>query len=292
MVQSTAGKPTTEQLKVFATYGTPEQLETDNGLPLNSKAIADVALEEGFEHHRIIPLHPRANGEAENFMKLLIKTEQRARLENKSVNIAIQELLTGYRSTPHPAIRITHFEAMMNLQVRTKIDYKERESRAEISKEEKVNKRDKGYKMNIKVNAGNSNTNPHEFAVGGHVQNTINKWTTPDEPIRYIIYKIRGSSIWARRITDGRKVYRDSTRFKYVDRRRKSKEGRRNRGEPDNWRANILQRAKEGPRKEQNNQTFNEMQNEPEPEPIIDNAPRRSQRIRQRPQHYGNFIYY
>ena len=128
---------------MFATYGTPDQLETDNGLPLNSKAIADVALEEWFEHHRIIPLHPRANGEAENFIKLLIKTEQRAHLENKSVNIAIQELLTGYRSSPHPAICITLFEAMMNLQVRMKIDYKERESRAEISKEEKVNKRDK-----------------------------------------------------------------------------------------------------------------------------------------------------
>ena len=52
----------------------------------------DFAQEEGFKHDRITSLHPRANGEAENFMKLLNKTEQRVRLENKSVKIAIQEL--------------------------------------------------------------------------------------------------------------------------------------------------------------------------------------------------------
>ena len=192
VVYSTAAKPTKEKLKkVFATYGAPEQLETDNGPPFNSKELAGFALEEGFKHHRITPLHPRANGETENFVKLSNKTEQSARLENKSMTMAIQELLTGYRSTPHPATGITPFEAMMNRQVRTKIDYTERESRTEISKEEKVNKRDKGYKMKIKGNAENNNTNPHKFAVGVHVlleQNKTNKWTTPYEPIQYIIY--------------------------------------------------------------------------------------------------------
>ena len=69
-MHSTAAKPTKEKLKVFATYGTLEQLETDNGLPFYSKEFADFALEEGFKHHRITPLHPRANGGAENFMKL------------------------------------------------------------------------------------------------------------------------------------------------------------------------------------------------------------------------------
>ena len=85
VVYSTAMKSTKEKLKkVFATYGTPEKIESDNGPPFNSKEFDTFAQEEGFKHHRITPLHPRANGEAENFMKLLNKTEQRARLENKS----------------------------------------------------------------------------------------------------------------------------------------------------------------------------------------------------------------
>ncbi|MCG8047363.1 MAG: DDE-type integrase/transposase/recombinase, partial [Candidatus Thiodiazotropha taylori] len=80
-VNTTSMKSTKEKLKkVFATHGTPEVLETDNGPPFNAKEFAEFAEEEGFRHHRITPLHPRANGEAENFMKLLNKTEQRARL--------------------------------------------------------------------------------------------------------------------------------------------------------------------------------------------------------------------
>ena len=132
VVYSTAMKSTKEKLKkVFATYGTPEKIESDNGPPFNSKEFDTFAQEEGFKHHRITPLHPRANGEAENFMKLLNKTEQRARLENKSAKTAIQELLAGYRSTPHPATGITPYQAMMNRYVRTKLDYTDRESRTE-----------------------------------------------------------------------------------------------------------------------------------------------------------------
>ena len=105
------------------TYGTPEQLKTDNGPPFHAKEFAEFAVEEGFRHHRITPLHPRANGEAENFMTLLNKTEQRACLENKLTKIAIQELLIEYRSTPHPATGIAPYDAMMNRKVRTKLDY-------------------------------------------------------------------------------------------------------------------------------------------------------------------------
>ena len=44
-------------------------------------------------------------------MKLLNKTEQWARLENKPAIVAIHELLTGYRSTPHPATGIAPYDA-------------------------------------------------------------------------------------------------------------------------------------------------------------------------------------
>ena len=54
-------------------------------------------------------------------MKLLNKTEQRARIENKPVRLAIQELLTGYRSTPHPATGVTPYDAMMDRMLRTKL---------------------------------------------------------------------------------------------------------------------------------------------------------------------------
>ena len=160
-------------------------------------------MEEGFRHHKITPLHPQANSEAESFMKLLNKTEQRSRLENKSVHVAIQELLTGYRSTPHPATGVSSYQAMMNRQIRTKLDYTERDPVIRNEKENNIKERDKIYKMKIKNYAENKNTGVHTFTIGDYVlleQKKINKWMNPYEPEIYILYNRKGSSTWARRL--------------------------------------------------------------------------------------------
>ena len=65
---------------IFATYGTPRKIESDNGTPFNSKGFNEFAKQEGFQHHRVTALHPRANGEVERFMQTLNKTEQIANL--------------------------------------------------------------------------------------------------------------------------------------------------------------------------------------------------------------------
>ena len=67
------------------------------------------AEEEGFHHHKITPGHPRANGNAESFMKILNKTEQIAHSQNLDRETAVQEMLTGFRSTPHPGTGVTPY---------------------------------------------------------------------------------------------------------------------------------------------------------------------------------------
>ena len=67
----------------------------------------------GFHHHRITPEHPRVNGEAESFMKVLNKTEQIAHSDGRTTYSAVQYMLMGYRSTPHPATGYTPYEALM-----------------------------------------------------------------------------------------------------------------------------------------------------------------------------------
>ena len=294
-LSSTAMKSTKEKLKkIFATYGTPEQLETDNGPPFQSKEFAEFAVKEGFKHHRITPLHPKANGEAENFMKLLNKTEQRARLENKPAKMAIQELLTGYRSTPHPATGVTPYDAMMNRKVRTKLDYTQRKMDTQQQERAQMNARDNDYKMKIKRNAENKNTKKHEFAVGDYVlvqQDKVNKWTAPYESTYYIIHKIKGSTIWARRVTDGREVCRHSTFFKYIEQpettRGPMKRSQEN--QADNWRETALRKAKVGERTSQAQDNVDDGTQEPE---HVETIPRRSQRLRQRPNRYGDYMYY
>lgn len=55
----------------------------NNRLTFNSKEFAEFTKNKGFKHHRVTPLHPRANGEAEKFMQLLNNTKQITHMQNK-----------------------------------------------------------------------------------------------------------------------------------------------------------------------------------------------------------------
>ena len=155
--------------------------------------------------------------------------------------------------------------------------------------------------MKIKSNAENRTTKSHNLTIGDYVlfqQTKINKWTPLYDTKHYIVYKIRGSTIWARRVTDGREVCRDSTCFKKVNKPRGhmiTHKINNNRSKPDDWREITLRKARTRITREHKNNTVTDAvpngvhDVEPEEvEPLL----RRSQRIRRRPDCYGDFVYY
>ena len=152
-VPSTNFPANKERMKhIFATYGTPRRIETDNGPPFNSREFKEFGREEGFEHHNITPLHPRANGEAERFMQMLNKTERVANLQGKNRldrQNAVQDMLVAYRSTPHPATGVTPYEAMSRATIRTKMDHVEPKSE-NTEFDEQIDQRDAVYKQKMK----------------------------------------------------------------------------------------------------------------------------------------------
>ena len=87
-------------------------------------------------------------------MKHINKTEQRAQIQRMSPIMAMQEMLIGYRSTPHPATCISPYEGMINRTVRIKLDYVSRIG-DQPNKEKQINERDRLYKEKIKQNAEN-----------------------------------------------------------------------------------------------------------------------------------------
>jgi transposase InsO family protein len=196
-----------EKLKtIFANHGIPRQIESDNRPSFQSKDFEELAEEEGFHHHCVTLRHARANGEAESFMKLLNKTERIAHFQGQNSTITIQGMLTGFRSTPDPATGFTPYEAMMNRPVRTKLDHRERNEQLRKPGNATVNRKDKEYKEKMRDNAQNRNTKEHNLTIGDHVllkQSKKNKWSTAYEPWFYIITRVDGSSIVARRIQDG-----------------------------------------------------------------------------------------
>ena len=94
---STTVKPTTKKLKqMFATHGTPKQLDSDNGHPLDQKGLQNLLKRRDFV---ITVLY-------QNPQEQMVKSKKRQDYE-----VAVQDILTGYRSTPHPATGIAPYKS-------------------------------------------------------------------------------------------------------------------------------------------------------------------------------------
>ena len=151
-------------------------------------------------------------------MKVLNKTEQIAHSEGRSSNAVIQYMLMGYRSTPHPATGYCSYEALMKRNVRTKLDYDSFSISRNLHKMEKeITNRDKEYKQKWDHQHRHPKVEKHQFKIGDRVllkKRKQNKWSPAFEKESYSIIGISGSTIEAKRKSDGRTMQRDAFKFK------------------------------------------------------------------------------
>jgi transposase InsO family protein len=74
IVSSTSAKSTILKLeRIFATHGIPKVLKSNNVPPFQSHQLSLYLKELGIKHKPSSPLWLRRNGQAENFMKPLVK---------------------------------------------------------------------------------------------------------------------------------------------------------------------------------------------------------------------------
>jgi hypothetical protein len=89
--------------QVFLTHGSPRTLVTDNAQAFCGHIMRDFLTEEGVDHHRTTPYHPRANGLVERFNGTIM---QALRAERPRTGADAQEILRrlvrAYRTIPHP----------------------------------------------------------------------------------------------------------------------------------------------------------------------------------------------
>ena len=100
--------------KVFSQEGFPLVLKTDNGPPMNSPKFSRWLEGAGTKHRKITPLWPKANGEAERFMKTLNKAVRTAILEKGSWKQELYRFLRHYRATPHSTTGKSPAEMLKN----------------------------------------------------------------------------------------------------------------------------------------------------------------------------------
>lgn len=106
---------------IFARFGIPFSLRTDNGSQLVSEEFLQFLVENGVEHRTTTPLWPQANGEVERQNRSLMKALRIAKVEGKDWRTELSQFLTAYRSTPHTTTGATPYYMMFGREMKSKL---------------------------------------------------------------------------------------------------------------------------------------------------------------------------
>lgn len=116
MAQTTTTKTLEVLRQLFASFGFPEQVVSDNGPQFVSEEFRQFMQGNGIRHIRYAPYHPASNGLVERF----VRTFKEAMKAGKHDRLA--NFLLSYRTTPHTTTQQTPCSLFLGRAVRTHLD--------------------------------------------------------------------------------------------------------------------------------------------------------------------------
>ena len=118
-MNSTSAENTIAILRhVFAAYGLPQHLVSDNGPQFVSKEFAQFMKANGVKHTRCAPYHPSSNGLAERFVKTFKQAMKAGEHGNTPLKQRLANFLLGCRTTPHATTNRTPSSLFLQRDVR------------------------------------------------------------------------------------------------------------------------------------------------------------------------------
>ncbi|CAH8672200.1 unnamed protein product [Schistosoma rodhaini] len=103
-MRSTTSENTISKLSsLFACFGVPEILVTDNGTQFTSSTFKRFCSENGIRHLQSPPYHPQSNGQAERFVDTIKRALLKGGREGNPEQVVRRFLMT-YRVTPNPVV--------------------------------------------------------------------------------------------------------------------------------------------------------------------------------------------
>lgn len=106
---------------IFARFGNPKVLITDNGRQFVAEEFQDFMKANGIQHRRVSPYFPQANGQVERFHRYLKHSIRAAELDGLSWTEVLPTILQVYRSTPHAGTNMTPAKLFLNREITTKL---------------------------------------------------------------------------------------------------------------------------------------------------------------------------
>ena len=204
----------------FSLHGIPESITHDQGPPYNSGDWQRYAKEVGFESRPCTPEHPEANGVAERFMGVLVKTVHTAVAEGRDPRVEVKRRLLNYRTTPHPSTGKAPCELMNNRMIRSKVPRLLIPAQSKVHKE--AQEKDKETREKRKENYDKKKrAKDKEYKLGDKVLISQKKTTInpPFDPKPFQVTKVKGTQVTAER---GNKVrVRNQGKMKVIPERPK-----------------------------------------------------------------------
>ncbi|XP_015780903.1 PREDICTED: uncharacterized protein K02A2.6-like [Acropora digitifera] len=124
---------------IFARWGVPDEIVSDNGPQFSSEQFRKFSQEYDFKHFTTSPYYPQANGEAESGVRIAKKI-----LRQRDPFLA----LMSYRATPHTATGVSPCQLMMGRDIRTLLPTLESNLRQVLPSQQAVAPKDEETKTN------------------------------------------------------------------------------------------------------------------------------------------------
>lgn len=101
-MSSTTAKAVIKELReMWARFGLPKQVVSDNGPPFFSTEFKQFLSTNGIEQIFSAPYHPASNGAAENAVKICKRNIKKAIKSKTDIHASLCRFLLAYRNTPH-----------------------------------------------------------------------------------------------------------------------------------------------------------------------------------------------
>lgn len=123
MTNITSSETITRLKRLFASYGVPEQIVTDNATTFMSNEFQQFVRRNGILHTTGAPRHPATNGQAERSVSTFKAGMKKLSRERLSIEDKISHFLLRYRTTPNSTTGEAPADLFLNRHVRTRLDF-------------------------------------------------------------------------------------------------------------------------------------------------------------------------
>ncbi|XP_048007003.1 uncharacterized protein K02A2.6-like isoform X1 [Leguminivora glycinivorella] len=122
MASTTAAAVISKLREIWARFGIPKQVVSDNGPPFTSQEFGFFMKNNGVEHIFTAPYHPSSNGAAEGAVKICKHVLLKAQKQQLDAEVALSRFLLIYRNTVHSTTGDSPANILQGRGLRTRLD--------------------------------------------------------------------------------------------------------------------------------------------------------------------------